>query len=143
MSRTCRSALYKLPECALTTQPPLPDTFTYESLSVLEPLPSYTEPRTDEESDHLTTETLLPVFSELSFSPSRRLVSLSPLPTVDERSARMECTCFDIWTMRIYADLTRRDLDRIATAVLEAERAEQSEEEEEEEEDEEEEADDE
>lgn len=45
--------------------------------------------------------------------------------------------------MRIYADLTRRDLDRIATAVLEAERAEQSEEEEEEEEDEEEEADDE
>ena len=41
------------------------------------------------------------------------------------------------------ADLIRRDLDRIATAVLEAERAEQSEEEEEEEEDEEEEADDE
>jgi hypothetical protein len=75
----------------LTLQPPSPDTSTYESLSVLEPLPSYTEPRTDEESDHPTTETLLPVFSELSFSPSRRLVSLSPLPTVDERSARMEC----------------------------------------------------
>ncbi len=123
-------------------QPLSLDTFTSESTSVSVLSPSSTEPRTDEESDQVTTEIPLRVFNELSSNHWRRLVSLRPTQTEDERSAKTACAF-------IHHDLMgrlltfRRDLDRIATAVLEEERSNESEEEEEEDEEEEEQEDDE